>query len=95
MERNGLKSLDGFNVLSSLRVLRLDGNRILDISDLERLNGLLLSECSLQQNPVSRKPTYRISLVHYVPTLETIDGLFVSDEERSKALVRFHYSTSL
>lgn len=60
MARNGLRSMAGLGGLSGLRVLGLEGNRITDTTELDRLSALLtLTDLSLADNLVAKKVVRR------------------------------------
>jgi len=85
VEDNGLKSLTNLGPLPRLRALHLAANRVADLAELEKLQGLrhILLIC-LSQNPVARKPLYRAHLIHAVSSVRVIDGKEVTEDEREK-----------
>ena len=61
-----------------------------DIAELEKLEVLpSLIELSVVSNAVSRRLLHRPMLVYRMPNLMIIDGIPVSDEERTKAELYF------
>ncbi|CAJ1404222.1 unnamed protein product [Effrenium voratum] len=84
-EDNGLKSLLNLGPLPRLRALYLSVNRIAELSELDRLRHLRhLLVVHMAQNPVARKPQYRLQLLHCVPSARAVDGKEVSTEERER-----------
>lgn len=82
VEDNGLKSLSNIGPLPRLRALYLSLNRIVELSELEKLRPLRhLLVVHMAQNPVARKPQYRLQLLHCVPTARAVDGREVTHEE--------------
>eukprot|EP00435_Cladocopium_sp_Y103_P068210 s894_g31.t1 len=85
VEDNGLKSLSNMSPLPRLRALYLSLNRIVELSELEKLRPLRhLLVVHMAQNPVARKPQYRLQLLHCVPTARAVDGREVTPEERER-----------
>jgi len=85
VEDNGLKSLSNMGPLPRLRALYLSLNRIVELSELEKLRQLRhLLVIHMGQNPVSRKPQYRLQLLHCVPSARAVDGKEVTAEERER-----------
>eukprot|EP00762_Andalucia_godoyi_P006959 ANDGO_08261.mRNA.1 Internalin-I len=86
LEENALKQLDNFRPLSRLQSLHLSCNRIMELSELDKLVELRsLLEILLVFNPVARKPMYRPHLLRRVPSLQMIDGKEVTFDERERA----------
>ena len=83
---NNLKTLKDFKELKNLRELYLRKNNISDIRELK-----YLSNCSklrtlwLSENPISQNPNYRISIIKYLPFLDKLDDIIVSENEREIA----------
>ena len=75
MEDNGIKGLSNLGPLPRLRALYLSLNRIVELSELEKLRSLRhLLVIHMAQNPVARKPQYRLQLLHCVPSARAVDG---------------------
>eukprot|EP01061_Rhynchopus_euleeides_P005092 TRINITY_DN14333_c0_g2_i1.p1 TRINITY_DN14333_c0_g2~~TRINITY_DN14333_c0_g2_i1.p1 ORF type:complete len:1537 (+),score=690.35 TRINITY_DN14333_c0_g2_i1:257-4612(+) len=86
VEDNMVKQLDHLRHLPNLNRLFLTSNRISDVSELEKLDGLdRLSEAYLTGNAVARKTLYRPTLIHRLPNCVVIDGREVLPEEKEKA----------
>jgi len=90
MEENRLRDVANLHHLHSLQRLYLGMNRIQEVCDLEKLEALPnLIELSVISNPVSRRLLHRPMLVYRMPNLMAIDGIPVSEEERTKAELYF------
>ncbi|XP_059173305.1 leucine-rich repeat-containing protein 9-like isoform X2 [Physella acuta] len=90
MEENRLRDLSGLSCLENLMRLYLGSNRITEQMDLEKLDSMrYLTEISLINNPVSRRMIHRIILIHRLPRLTVIDGITITDEERSRTELHF------
>ncbi|CAH1791753.1 unnamed protein product [Owenia fusiformis] len=90
MEENRIKELSNMACLENLQRLYLGMNRIQDISELEKLEVLPnMIELSVVSNAVSRRLLHRPMLVYRMPNLMIIDGIAVTDEERTKAELYF------
>eukprot|EP01065_Artemidia_motanka_P036882 TRINITY_DN4493_c0_g1_i1.p1 TRINITY_DN4493_c0_g1~~TRINITY_DN4493_c0_g1_i1.p1 ORF type:complete len:1596 (+),score=457.90 TRINITY_DN4493_c0_g1_i1:54-4841(+) len=90
-EENLIKTLDGLRPLSRLSWLFLTANRISDLQELEKLEGLEeLRGIYVTGNAVARKSLYRPTLIHRLRNCERIDGKEVTPEEREKAELIFH-----
>eukprot|EP01059_Diplonema_ambulator_P035367 TRINITY_DN8290_c0_g1_i2.p1 TRINITY_DN8290_c0_g1~~TRINITY_DN8290_c0_g1_i2.p1 ORF type:complete len:1479 (+),score=580.35 TRINITY_DN8290_c0_g1_i2:85-4521(+) len=91
LEDNMIKRLDGLKGLQNLNRLFVTANRISDLSELEKLDGLdRLTEVYLTGNAVARKSLYRATLVHRLRNCLVIDGREVSPDEREKAELFFN-----
>lgn len=81
----GTPGLSNLGPLPRLRALYLSLNRIVELSELEKLRGLRhLLVVHMAQNPVARKPSYRLQLLHCVPSARAVDGREVTSEERER-----------
>ncbi|XP_064621486.1 leucine-rich repeat-containing protein 9-like isoform X3 [Lineus longissimus] len=90
LEENRIKELSNLQPLENLQRFYLGMNRIQDINELEKLEALPnLIELSVVSNAVARRLLHRPMLVYRMPTLLVIDGIPVSDEERTKAELYF------
>jgi len=86
IEDNGIKSLSHLQPLTRLRALHLNLNRVADLAEIEKLRHLRqLLIFSIAQNPVARKPMYRLHVIQALPAVRAIDGREVTAEEREKA----------
>ncbi|KAF7710766.1 leucine-rich repeat-containing protein 9 isoform X1 [Silurus meridionalis] len=82
---NRLRSLT-YLQLTHLQRLHLNNNKLQDISELEKLEGLTsLKELSVVGNPVARRSLHRPSVVLHLPQLQVLDGIKVTLEERTQA----------
>nr|XP_056707726.1 leucine-rich repeat-containing protein 9 [Euleptes europaea] len=89
LEENRLREVNHLQSLSKLQKLFLGLNKIQDLSELEKLDCLpCLKELSIYGNPVSRKICHRPLLVFRLPSLQVLDGVVISSEERGRA--EFH-----
>lgn len=85
IEENGLRTLNYIDKLIKLQFLFLHSNRISDFWDIEKLNNIpKLMELSLTNNPVYKKPMYRLSVIKRVPSLLILDSKEISAEERER-----------
>ncbi|XP_041469372.1 leucine-rich repeat-containing protein 9-like isoform X1 [Lytechinus variegatus] len=90
LEENRLRDLSNLQYLENLQRLYVGSNRIQDMSELEKLDRLPnLIELSVISNPVSRRLMHRPMLVYRQPNLLCIDGIPVTQEERTKAELYF------
>ncbi|XP_074662952.1 leucine-rich repeat-containing protein 9-like [Tubulanus polymorphus] len=90
VEENRIKDLSNLSMLESLQRLYLGMNRIQDICELEKLEALPnLLEISVVNNAVARRLLHRPMLVFRMQNLLVIDGIPVSEEERTKAELYF------
>lgn len=90
MEENRLRDLSHLQYLENLQRLYVGSNRIQDMSELEKLDHLPnMIELSVISNPVSRRLMHRPMLVYRQPNLLCIDGIPVTQEERTKAELYF------
>ncbi|KAK3285999.1 hypothetical protein CYMTET_6418, partial [Cymbomonas tetramitiformis] len=90
IEENGFRSLANLHPLRHLKCLALGQNRVVEISELERLAAHTeLLEITLSNNPVARKQVYRPMLIKKLPSLRIIDGKEISQEERDHVEMLF------
>jgi hypothetical protein len=90
MEENGLRSLSYFNTLSKIASLHLSFNRIHDIGELDKLDGMVyLVEFSMASNPVARKQMYRPTVLRRLPAVKFFDGREAYLEERERMELLF------
>eukprot|EP00397_Hematodinium_sp_SG-2012_P001379 GEMP01001381.1.p1 GENE.GEMP01001381.1~~GEMP01001381.1.p1 ORF type:complete len:1576 (+),score=324.31 GEMP01001381.1:1-4728(+) len=90
LEDNCVRMLTNLGPLPKLRALYLALNRINESQELDNLAELrCLVQVGIAQNPVARKPFYRVLLLRTVPSLRIIDGKEIVDEEREKASNHF------
>lgn len=86
IEENRMRELSNLNCLEHLQRLYLGSNRIQEMQELEKLDGLVnLIEISLVNNPAARRHMHRPLLVYKLKQLLVIDGIPVTEEERTKA----------
>uniref|UniRef100_A0A7S3SJ09 U2A'/phosphoprotein 32 family A C-terminal domain-containing protein n=1 Tax=Strombidinopsis acuminata TaxID=141414 RepID=A0A7S3SJ09_9SPIT len=91
IEENGLRTLEYVANLPHLTTLAIGTNRIADIPELEKLDGLpSLQHLALANNGVARKQLYRPTLVRQLPSLRLIDAREVTHEERERAEIIFN-----
>ncbi|XP_021359488.1 leucine-rich repeat-containing protein 9-like isoform X4 [Mizuhopecten yessoensis] len=90
MEENRIRDLSNLNCMEHLQRMYLGSNRIQEVSELQKLEGLVnLIEISLVNNAAARRHLHRPILVFKLKQLLVIDGLPVSEEERTKAELYF------
>ncbi|XP_049908020.1 centriolin-like [Epinephelus moara] len=76
--------------LHSLHTLHLQHNLITSLYEVSRLRSLSsISELSVSGNPASSLPHSRLFLLYHVRTLDRLDDLLVTQEERGHAHQRF------
>ncbi|XP_073775247.1 leucine-rich repeat-containing protein 9 isoform X2 [Danio rerio] len=86
LRENRIRELNHLQPLTGLRRLFLDMNKIQDISELEKLETLpSLLELSVMGNPVTRRSLHRPPVILHLSTLQVLDGVTVSLEERTRA----------
>eukprot|EP00938_MAST-03A_sp_MAST-3A-sp1_P002919 g2919.t1 len=73
--------------LVSLKSLIMTNNRISDLSEIDNLAtlGATLEDLSLVDNPVVRRPNYRLYVIHKIPSLRLLDFRKVRMKERENA----------
>jgi Leucine-rich repeat (LRR) protein len=72
--------------LIALKILNLANNQISSFDQIARLRTLYeLREISLQGNPIEQNEHYRLLVISYVPSLQRLDGIDVSENERQQA----------
>ena len=72
--------------LNSLHTLNLAHNRISSFNHIARLRTLYdLRHMDLRGNPLDQHEHYRLLVISYLPNLQRLDGLEISDEERQRA----------
>jgi len=85
LEDNGLRNLQNIERLERLQSLFMTGNRIQEFYEVDRLGELPhLMEISLMNNPMSRKPNYRIAIIKRLPSLIILDGKEISSDEKMR-----------
>ncbi|XP_036136483.1 leucine-rich repeat-containing protein 9 [Molossus molossus] len=91
LEENRLRELNNLQPLVKLEKLFLGYNKIQDIAELEKLDGLSsLRELTVYGNPICRKMLHRHMLIFRLPNLQMLDGIPVNSDDRAKA--EFHFS---
>ncbi|XP_054423009.1 leucine-rich repeat-containing protein 9 [Pteronotus mesoamericanus] len=91
LEENRLRELNSLQPLVKLEKLFLGYNKIQDITELEKLDGISsLRELTVYGNPICRKMLHRHMLIFRLPNLEMLDGIPVNSDDRAKA--EFHLS---
>ncbi|KAK3554466.1 hypothetical protein QTP70_023488 [Hemibagrus guttatus] len=82
---NRLRSLTHLQ-LTHLQRLHLNNNKLQDITELDKLEGLTsLIELSVLGNPVTRRSLHRPSVVLRLPQLQVLDEITITVEERTRA----------
>ena len=72
--------------LIALKMLNLSQNQIASFDQIARLRTLYeLREVHLQGNPIEQHEHYRLLVISYIPSLERLDGIDVSEHERKQA----------
>lgn len=87
---NEITEIGAISSCRRLRELYLRKNQIRDINQVLHLTRLpTLQVLNLSDNPISRDPNYRRFVVAAIPSLERLDDVNISDEEREGALQVF------
>eukprot|EP01132_Coremiostelium_polycephalum_P001159 gene1159-1469_t len=82
----GFSEVSSFLRLKALKTLDLSGNRFQLIRHIKGLFDLpSITELDLSGNPVAKVNNYRLTVIHYLPTLTSLDQKPVTDLEREKA----------
>ncbi|KAM5138034.1 leucine-rich repeat-containing protein 36 isoform 2-T2 [Mantella aurantiaca] len=91
LSRNIIISLQGIEYLHSLCYLNLYYNDIASLEEIKHLKHLAqLKSLDLRLNPVTRQNAdYRLFVLHFVGTLETLDERPVRESERKSAKYNF------
>ncbi|XP_024904854.1 leucine-rich repeat-containing protein 9 [Pteropus alecto] len=91
LEENRLRELSKLQPLVKLEKLFLGYNKIQDMAELEKLDGISsLRELTVYGNPICRKMLHRHVLIFRLPNLQMLDGIPVNSDDRAKA--EFHFS---
>ncbi|CAK7315641.1 Leucine-rich repeat-containing protein 9 [Vulpes lagopus] len=91
LEENRLRELSRLQPLVKLEKLFLGYNKIQDMAELEKLDGISsLRELTVYGNPICRKTLHRHVLIFRLPNLQMLDGIPVNSDDRAKA--EFHFS---
>lgn len=90
IEENRLRDLVNIERLKNLHKLFVANNKISEFSDLERLCEMSqLHELSFINNPVCRRPHYRITVAYKLKRVRVLDMTDITDEDRIKAEIYF------
>jgi Leucine-rich repeat (LRR) protein len=82
--------------LISLKVLNLANNQISSFDQITRLRSLYeLRELYLQGNPIDHNEHYRLLVISYVPSLQRLDGIDISEDERKQAKEQYEEKKKL
>jgi len=85
LEDNGLRSLANIERLERLQAFHGGGNRLAEFWEVDRLAELVyLMEISLNNNPMTRKPQYRLNIIKKLPNLIVLDGKEITIDERNR-----------
>ncbi|XP_034531605.1 leucine-rich repeat-containing protein 9 isoform X2 [Notolabrus celidotus] len=86
LAENRIRELNHLNPLTELRKLFLGMNKLQDITEVEKLEVLpSLSELSVVGNPVARNSLHRPAVVLLLSSLQVLDGVMVTLEEKTRA----------
>lgn len=89
LQHNYLTSIPrhGFECFENLKSLYLHCNYIVDLKEIENLNGLEhLRNLTIHGNPVDRIPHFRLITLAILPWLKKLDTVLYSKKERDNAL---------
>ncbi|KAM9294045.1 leucine-rich repeat-containing protein 9 [Gastrophryne carolinensis] len=96
LEDNRLRDVNSLLSLIKLKKLFIGNNKIQDISEVEKLEIIpTLFELSIFGNPISKKVCHRQMLVLRLQTLQILDGIAVTHEERARAEMQLMEQQSL
>jgi len=96
LEETGLKSVANIEKLVKIEQLYLNGNRINDFNDLDKLAELArLKALFLINNPINRKGFYRQVIIKKIPQLMVLDGREITSEELERVEQMFCSETKL
>jgi protein phosphatase 1 regulatory subunit 7 len=85
VEENGLRSLANIERLERLQALHCGGNRLAEFWEVDRLAELIyMMEISLMNNPMTRKPQYRLNIIKKLPNLIVLDSKEITIDERNR-----------
>ena len=85
LEDNGLRSLANIERLERLQAFHGGGNRLAEFWEVDRLAELVyLMEISLMNNPMTRKPQYRLNIIKKLQNLIVLDSKEITMEERNR-----------
>ena len=83
---NGIGSLSSFRKCHRLRELYLRKNDVTNLADIQYLAGIkCLKILWLSDNPCAEAAEYRATVIQYLPNLEKLDNIDVTDSERLSA----------
>ncbi|KAM8780976.1 leucine-rich repeat-containing protein 9 [Rhynchonycteris naso] len=90
LEENRLRELSRLQPLVKLEKLFLGYNKIQDLTELEKLEGISsLRELTVYGNPICRKMLHQHMLIFRLPNLQMLDGMPVNSDDRAKAELHF------
>lgn len=85
LDDNSLKTIYHIEQLDKLQLLSLQGTRISEFIELERIAELPnITELNLLSTPLSRKPQYRLAVLKRLPQLEILDGKEIPLDEKRR-----------
>ena len=85
LEDNSLRSLANIERLERLQAFHGGGNRLAEFWEVDRFADLIyLMELSLTNNPMTRKPQYRVNILKKLPNLIVLDGKEILVDERGR-----------
>jgi len=95
MEENSLRSLANIEKLERLQALHVGGNRLAEFWEIDRFSEMnYLMEISLMNNPMTRKPQYRMNILKKLPNMIVLDGKEILADERSRIETNMGYDSS-
>jgi Leucine-rich repeat (LRR) protein len=85
IEDNIIKTLANIEALQCLTKLSLNGNKLTDLNEIDRLIGMnYLEELALFNTPLCKKNLYRQNIVKKLTKLKILDNAEITIEERNK-----------
>ena len=80
-----MRSLANVERLDRLQALHCGGNRLAEFWEVDRLADLIyMMEISLMNNPMTRKPQYRLNIIKKLPNLIVLDSKEITIDERNR-----------
>jgi guanylate kinase len=87
---NHIRSMRGLNAHPFLESIDLEGNDVIDITEIKHVRELqLLRRLNLMRNPIQNMPDYRLAIIFRIQQLLELDTRSVVAEEKIAAVNRF------
>ena len=90
LDENAIRTLNHLETMTNLKVLSLQGNRLNELQELDKLKSLdELTHLHLLSNPIAKKQLYRATVVNKLPQLKILDQKAILLEERERVEMIF------